>query len=234
MSISEQSKLYQAEIGDYLFGLLDPKDSYKKYLVYKDSIDNLIGFNSKGVKQLITSNLVLWEIEHYLQLLYRGSIEAFQLLKLGQFAETEISSEWTILQKELKGIVTGKLIESHIARAHQYFLKIRKSPSIVNTGTNNYKEINWNVDDACKSLLNLNQAKALILTSEYKVQDFHPTYQAIQMGKFKYSSVKKELKRLRKSVINLYKKSDIPITIDLIRLNDLLLKIRKTNEIIFR
>lgn len=224
--IDKSSIILRTTILEHNYGIIHRGMDFKYYIVYRDTIDNLIGLRSSNIKFKTISDKTYIEIGFLFEMLLEGNIEANYLLNFSD-EDSEEEWEWNII-KDLRGkTVCGKLIENHLEESLKNFTNIREVFTPIKRG-NKIIRVNYSTKRAYKAFLNLRQAKDLLLYGEYRNKEEDIQLLSVINGKLKVRSIKRELTRLRNEIEDLYESSNIPYELAIEPLREVLLTIRKT------
>lgn len=222
--------IYDCYIGSPVFGVITSEDVLQRRAIFMEQLKNLIGFRTY-IPELEHEKFKFYEIGYFMELLYRGSPDAFTMLNMSEDFVEESSHEIRVL-KDVKEKFISKAIPTYLL---EYCKGVKESMLYGEsyfTDEKSLKKLDYDKNIAYICNLYLRLAKDVLLYSEFRVQrDDADILTAIKEGRFSKNTLTKEIDDQIEEVEKLLKESRLPSHPSKDFINETLFKIRGIDHI---
>lgn len=224
-------KIVECLISPDIYGIRCVDHTTNKVTIYKDKISNICGFRRYIPFHYDGPTHQFIEVNHFLNMLFEGSRLGMEILMCPEEYIIEDSSEYQLIKDIASQFVTKKLIKALVEESEKLEAQLTTSYSIATITTTDVRVIEYDKYAAYQSILNLSLVKDIIKSGTYNCtrEDFL-TLESIREGRFKYSTIEKQLRSLITEVKESIKVSKLKEEPNKVLINSVVLKIRNIKD----
>jgi hypothetical protein len=222
--------IYDCYIGPPVFGIITAEDSLQRRAIFAEQLKNLIGFRTY-IPELTHEKFTFYEVGYFMELLYKGSPEAFTMLNINEDFVEQSSAEIRIL-KDVKDNFISKAIPTYLLGYCKGVKDTMLEEESFFNDEKSIKKLDYNKNTAYICNLYLRIAKDVLLFSEFRVdREDAKILTAIKDGMFSKETIIKEIEEQTEEVEKLLKESNLPAYPSKDFINETLFKIRGIDHI---
>lgn len=222
--------IYDCYVGPNVYGVLTAEDTLRRRAIFVEELKNLVGFRTY-IPELEHEGLIFYEIGYFLELIYRGSPEAFTMINMGDDFIEKSTHEIRILKDNKDKFISKAVPEFLYTYAKKSAEDLFKENSYF-SDEKSVKKLEYDKNIAYICSLYLRIAKDVLLHSEFKVErEDAQILSAIKEGYFSKETIEKEIEVQLEEVEKLLKETRLPPNPSKDLLNQLLFKIRGVENI---
>ena len=204
----------------------------KSTYIFLDNPRNILGFRT-NIPFYYKDAEEFFEVGYYLEMLYNGNIEAFDILKMHEDHVNYKGLEFDMILEREKELVSLSLVLKLKEESTKRYLKLEDPEDLTvkaeidDEGEVTVKKLAYNSENAYICLRNLMLMKSVLSTGIYDTSSLNKDLlQAIYDGRFTLNGIKKGRADLLKEIDVLLEDVNIPMHPDIEMMDDLLAKIR--------
>jgi hypothetical protein len=224
--------LYSCTIGEHIYGLdrVELEPLIHKHVFIQDN-DDLLGFRRSN-KFFVRGVDIYYEIGFFLEMLYEGDIEAYEMLNCSKEFIDYKTEEWDIIFENKSMFDTSMFTHKLLESTKRLYSDIKVKKSIVSEtdkeGNKSFKKLVYDKDISYFCLRNLYLLQNSLINSELRfLVKESDILKAVDLGKFKLGTVRKEINKLFKKVDSLQDETILDTVPDHEEVDKILLRLRK-------
>lgn len=217
--------IYDCYIGPPVYGIITAEDTLQRRSIFLEQLKNLIGFRTY-IPELDHEGFRFYEVGYFMELLYKGSPEAFTMLNMAEDFVQQSSAEIRIL-KDVKDKFISKAIPAYLLGYSKGVQDTLTEKDSFFNDEKSIKKLGYDKNVAYICSLYLRLAKDVLLFSEFRVERSDAEIlTAIKDGMFSKETIIKEIDEQVTEVEELLRVSKLPPHPSKDFINDTLFKIR--------
>lgn len=229
--MSNSKIIYDTYIGSQIFGVISAEDRMNRRVVFVDDIVNILGFR-RYLPTIEYEGVMFYEVGGFADKLYYGDVEAHLLLNMPNEFVEKVTTEMMAFKDKSKKLISQQVVKSLMDSVDNKYKEIESKKSFF-SDEKSIKKLGYDKEIAYICNLYLRLAKDILIREEFIVQrEDAQLLQAIKDGRFSKETLVKEIDAQIDEVNKLWKKTKLPLFPSKNLLNEILLEIRKIDEIL--
>lgn len=213
------------------YGVYSVDEKIRKFHIFKDTIKNIVGFDTYNKFFTRGDNETFIEIGVFLDMLYQGSILSFEIINCPDDGIISEDNDFRLFRRNKSNFLVRSLLNQLLNEVRVLRSKLKDSSSIRIESTEEFGFNDYNRYYAYTASLYCSIIEDILNGKEYiPLREDRRTLQSIREGRFKLSTIEKHLDSKEEELSKLLKGKAVKESISKEFFNQELLKIRGLNE----